>query len=1233
MGDGRGGKKVTFCDAGFLTLRFLWYNGDVAVTRSFLFSVIFSTRVVCAGVIINEIHYHPVEEPAFNDLFLPVLNLSEDLHEFIELYNDGDTAISLDGWRFSKGVTFVFPSGTSIEPGGYLVLAKDPDRLLSLPAYSALTETNTFGPWDGTLKNSGERILLEDSSGKTIDEVTYSGSSPWPMNANALGETRRWPNLDLSSIQYLGSSLERISSAHPGNTPENWQASDPSGSPSPGHENSSIAYTPAPIVEFHKIHQASDREPVIRPNAAAEVICSFSREENFAAVEVEYFLDDVEVSDETISAVTLNREVLGERVLYRGEIPGQSESSIVRYRIKATRSEGEIILAPRSDDPFDWYAYSPWNGATNGDRYEIHYSVATQNALSQNRQYDPVRLSDNADFGPSRSEGWNGTEPGIFVKDGEVWDVHLRYQGSPYFRWFAPFSASVPPLKIKFPRDHRMKGQRAILLTNKNDETLDAHRLFQHLGLPISTARRITATANGGNSESMIELGGMNEYMLEKFHEREEQRNEIEVPDDPGWLVKSSGLLNQAGPWGRGDGIPLTERAGYPALERYSWTYPTKNQDWRGYVPFHEMLVAHPGTLGSSDDLQDFFNARWHIPQALTYYAVAEWARFWDDGVHNYFYYRSPSGKWMVLPWDFDDVFKALPPRSHIFERTIKRAFPQAYADKLYELNNTILHSRTLAQNGINHVASEFAITRMDEINTELNLSEYRRPDIPVVLSPLSGGGHYPGDPLQLADYSHPSEFSHAATLWEIRHAHGDYLSPIYRAESSTALTSLPLPADLLRIGERYFWRATFIDSMGHRSHLPYEFQFSEGASSTSPGALRFREVVAHNSITTSHDGLFPDWVEIENILPVERSLTGVTLLSDSGGPTFSFDEEVKVAPNSSIIVWLAAPQVGATGHYSGFPISREGDSLRLLSADGTQLDAVSFGPQPDATSLERDANRNWKLSRQTPQREIQPLELGPSSALRITEWLAAPNDGDDWIELYNSSPLPVSLTGLSLEDQSGQSTVFPEHSFLAGGSYLQLFASGNSAAGADHLGFSLKREEDEIRLRDASGTIIDAVTFWNQKKGISEGRLNDLVSIARFTIPNPGERNLESDRDTDGIPDLWETNLGLNPDNATDASLDQDSDGFTSLEEYSANTDPFDRTDFLSAEIERNTAGMILLSFTQKQGRRYLIEELTPEGTWTSLETLTAATSSQSQIIPLPEHPDRVYRVRTLLP
>jgi len=113
-----------------------------------------------ADIVINEIHYDP-----------PV---KTELAEFIELHNSGASEVNLDGWQFSAGVSFVFPAGSRISAGGYLVVAENP------AAFRTKFGGTALGPWTGLLAGDGERIELKNSAGEIVDEVDYQLGFPWP---------------------------------------------------------------------------------------------------------------------------------------------------------------------------------------------------------------------------------------------------------------------------------------------------------------------------------------------------------------------------------------------------------------------------------------------------------------------------------------------------------------------------------------------------------------------------------------------------------------------------------------------------------------------------------------------------------------------------------------------------------------------------------------------------------------------------------------------------------------------------------------------------------------------------------------------------------------------------------------------------------------------------------------------------------------------------------------------
>jgi hypothetical protein len=110
--------------------------------------------------VINEIHYAPA--------------IKTEQSEFVEFFNSGSAAITLDGWQLAGGVQFVFPPGTGIPAGGYLVVAQNPNALKGRFGATAL------GPWTGLLSNQGETVELRDVSGALVDKVSYKQGFPWP---------------------------------------------------------------------------------------------------------------------------------------------------------------------------------------------------------------------------------------------------------------------------------------------------------------------------------------------------------------------------------------------------------------------------------------------------------------------------------------------------------------------------------------------------------------------------------------------------------------------------------------------------------------------------------------------------------------------------------------------------------------------------------------------------------------------------------------------------------------------------------------------------------------------------------------------------------------------------------------------------------------------------------------------------------------------------------------------
>ena len=132
-------------------------------------------------VVINELYFNPITGD------------SED--EWLELRNLSGSTVSLAGWRISDGVSFTFPTGASIAANGYLVVAKNPARVMA--NNPTLSPGIVFGPWSGTLADSGEEVVLGQpvtipgplTYFAAVDEVNYADQSRWSQWADGGGSS------------------------------------------------------------------------------------------------------------------------------------------------------------------------------------------------------------------------------------------------------------------------------------------------------------------------------------------------------------------------------------------------------------------------------------------------------------------------------------------------------------------------------------------------------------------------------------------------------------------------------------------------------------------------------------------------------------------------------------------------------------------------------------------------------------------------------------------------------------------------------------------------------------------------------------------------------------------------------------------------------------------------------------------------------------------------------------
>jgi hypothetical protein len=289
-----------------------------------------------------------------------------------------------------------------------------------------------------------------------------------------------------------------------------------------------------------------------------------------------------------------------------------------------------------------------------------------------------------------------------------------------------------------------------------------------------------------------------------------------------------------------------------------------------------------------------------------------------------------------------------------------------------------------------------------------------------------------------------------------------------------------------------------------------------EASSSGDPRFVVINEVLACNSSSPSAGADLPDWVELYNRSTNAIDLSGMSLADKFDAPLrWEFPAGASIPPLGCLVIGCDG-EAPPSGTNTGFGLSAEGDAVYLFDARGGLVDGVVFGLQTAKLSIGRipDGTGAWRLNQMTPGWPNAETAVGVPGGLKINEWMANPATGDDWFEIYNPGGLPLDLSGLYLTDDLNQPQQhqIPPLSFIGMGPYgYQLFvADGNSAAGANHVGFKLASEGEELGLATINGFFLDRVLFGAQVRGVSQGRYPDGVeSIASFpTSASPGRAN-----------------------------------------------------------------------------------------------------------------------------
>jgi hypothetical protein len=407
-----------------------------------------NSRAADKDVIINEIMYHPPLE-------------MEDL-QYIELFNRGTAPVDLSNWSFDKGIKFVFPKGTKLDPGGYLVVCRNMNALHQ----NYGSQIPAVGDFSGKLSHGSEKIELSNAAGSSIDAVKYADSDPWPSGPDG-----------------HSTSLERICPFASGRDPDNWASSAmppferPAGSP--GRRNDSFSATVPPAIS--NVHFQTPP-----PGTPAKVTVEVSDPSGVRSVSLLWAV--ASTGSQTLeSQIAMERSAGDEyKGTYEAVIAGQPQGTLVRFRIKAANASAARIQ-PGPNEPLPTFSYSTVVN-TNTARVAFTYIVN----VSQPPPESKVRL-------------WNGR---IF----EVPSAPTR--GNAAFVYMPPAGGEVLTfdhvyarrrkggLKVHFKKENSFKGMTGINVIFESSprwllsEPM-AYELYRLAGVPACLTEHVRLWIDG----------------------------------------------------------------------------------------------------------------------------------------------------------------------------------------------------------------------------------------------------------------------------------------------------------------------------------------------------------------------------------------------------------------------------------------------------------------------------------------------------------------------------------------------------------------------------------------------------------------------------------------------------------------------------------------------------------------------------------------------------------------
>ncbi len=275
------------------------------------------------------------------------------------------------------------------------------------------------------------------------------------------------------------------------------------------------------------------------------------------------------------------------------------------------------------------------------------------------------------------------------------------------------------------------------------------------------------------------------------------------------------------------------------------------------------------------------------------------------------------------------------------------------------------------------------------------------------------------------------------------------------------------------------------------------------------------------------------EFIELENVSAVPIDISNVSL----EGVTFRFLQSTVLPGGGRVLLASDAnsvafhnryPGVRVDGYFKG-SLSNSGERLSLLDGAGRVIESVHYR-DGDGWPTEADGGgysleiinphgdpsdpANWRASVSQGGSPGAQNSVVPTPEVRLNEVYVC-GDGstgggrlsEGWIEIFNSSDAPQGVGGWRLRNADGtKQYVFPPIT-IGSKEYVLVWLGLDQVTNKLNVGFSCDCSGESLFLEGPQGKRIDAVSFGQQARGYSIGRIGEEAEWG-LAEPTPGAAN-----------------------------------------------------------------------------------------------------------------------------